>query len=1071
MEFVEKKIMQILCTLPNECAYLDYKVIPYQKHEYPELIRDVISMLNTDEAIGKDKVIILGVDDQRNLIGIDSCQMDNDANYQNLFNKITPRPHILTGLVDYADKKYGFILIFADNNDRVYEVAEVVYGEKEALNIKNFAACQGQAYSRRGSQKYIMMREHRERLNSVKIQPELSATNISPIVCMSPDNALLTAAIIGGWNEDSPNDIELLEHATGEIYSSWIQRINKLRVSMPEVIICKGKTWGIENRVDIFTQTGKFLYDSQVDLLCNQFRFFASYYDPKYDLPSDQRFASGFYGEKRLYSKILLYRFSEFWTLANVNESLFTSCSKYKIKNSTVQVIESVLNCDNWKVIASFEGVFQLFAEAAPEYYMKTIQYKLRNADSGLKQYLHESEVGVSETKYGAPLYRSLAVLARFPQYFSDACYTLMLIAKENRTALSTLTGVMLPWCPQTLASLSVRKGLLAGLLAEDQELGWELGISLLPGKTTTGFPADDTLYLSVGDIPETVSMKDYWEVSLSYLKNIISKAYGNVEHLLEIIEFFDNVHQDGFDVLFECLNNSAAQILDIDDRYLLWDALLSFATKHRRFSDSDWVLSEEKLKRIDLLIDLYCPLNRIVQARRLFKTGQYDLIIEEDYEVASAKLQEMQNAEIRYIWSEDQLKGLLTFVTEIDCAYKVGVSLQLAGIEHIDDYALEIVSLLASDNSKVVEFCKGYVINHFQLDDEQTKAVLRDFDDVEIKARFLALFPMTIRIKQYLDTLKPDEQDIFWRETSQYHIDISNSDELDYIADELVKHSRAVDAIEIIVRCIHNHIEPSSDCIYCSLCDVVDTSNNYSQLNVYNIIRVIEWMQKHEVDEARKVEIEWKFLNVLKRGYDIEPITLYKKLSNEPQLFIEAISYAYKGRHEPKPDLTEEQLKISKHFSTMLFYWRRTPGLQDDGTINEDTFVSWMAEVSKTSRDLDRFEVAMNLVGKSFFHCPPDQSGLFINTIVARTLQDDSDGFILGGYRTESMNARGVYNVDPTGAPEFALEKTYLDRANEVDSLGMFRFAKILRQIAESYHAEALENIEEERAALQEQE
>ncbi len=154
-----------------------------------------------------------------------------------------------------------------------------------------------------------------------------------------------------------------------------------------------------------------------------------------------------------------------------------------------------------------------------------------------------------------------------------------------------------------------------------------------------------------------------------------------------------------------------------------------------------------------------------------------------------------------------------------------------------------------------------------------------------------------------------------------------------------------------------------------------------------------------------------------------------------------------------------------------MLFYWHRTPGLQDDGTIDEDCFVSWVDEVSKQSRDLDRYEVAMNLSGKSFFHCPPDKSGLFINHLVARTLQDDSDGYILAGYSTESFNSRGVHFVDPTGAPEFALEQQYRDRANAVDAFGMFRFAKILRQIADSYHAEALENIDEHKSAPQDDE
>ena len=51
MRYVDDFIVEILSRLPSECAYLDYKEIPYLKDYYHDLIKDVIAMLNSEEAI------------------------------------------------------------------------------------------------------------------------------------------------------------------------------------------------------------------------------------------------------------------------------------------------------------------------------------------------------------------------------------------------------------------------------------------------------------------------------------------------------------------------------------------------------------------------------------------------------------------------------------------------------------------------------------------------------------------------------------------------------------------------------------------------------------------------------------------------------------------------------------------------------------------------------------------------------------------------------------------------------------------------------------------------------------
>ncbi len=103
-----------------------------------------------------------------------------------------------------------------------------------------------------------------------------------------------------------------------------------------------------------------------------------------------------------------------------------------------------------------------------------------------------------------------------------------------------------------------------------------------------------------------------------------------------------------------------------------------------------------------------------------------------------------------------------------------------------------------------------------------------------------------------------------------------------------------------------------------------------------------------------------------------------------------------------------------------------------------------------------------MQFVGAELLHSPVDPDGLFINHAVAEILHTEEDESIRLGYNNEAINSRGVHCLDPTGAPEFVLEQQYEERAKQIDTLGLFRFAETLRKLAKGYHWEAISNIEE---------
>ena len=121
-EDLKRKLLKIIEELPDENCCLDYKEIPYIEEKYTKasFIKDICGFVNSSEAYGKDKFIIIGIRDKtKERIGIESLPMEDDAKYQSWCDYIEPRPTIETGTIIFNNIKYGYIYITKYNGVRI----------------------------------------------------------------------------------------------------------------------------------------------------------------------------------------------------------------------------------------------------------------------------------------------------------------------------------------------------------------------------------------------------------------------------------------------------------------------------------------------------------------------------------------------------------------------------------------------------------------------------------------------------------------------------------------------------------------------------------------------------------------------------------------------------------------------------------------------------------------------------------------------------------------------------------------------------------------------------------------
>lgn len=1066
MQYADDFILEILSKLPSECAYLDYKEIPYRKDHYHDLIKDVIAMLNSEDGIGFNKAIIFGVSDNipHDLKGIDpylagSTEKFDDASYQTVFDRITPRPHITVGTVIYQERTYGYVFMDADlNRGRIYEVKETYVSHSPAKS----AVYTGQAFTRRGSKNYVMFQSDRDNLKAMcGMPPPIRWEQPRYPVVASGMEPLLIAAIFGCWNENNQNDCTLIELLSGTPYTDWIQSLRKLYENKDPSVIFDNNIWSVKNPETILEAFGIQLYDShiaKIELLIE--RAFSDY-DTKYDLEPDNRFATSVYEKLPQYSSSIRHGLSRFLAVAGNFPAEFPSCSSWKLKKLIGDMIKKVIGSPDWRIIATMEDNFQLLAEAEPSCFAASVQSAIAAKDSGLRAYLLESERLLGSAQfYGSRLVYALAQIACRQEYFSHACFSAFCILKVRPEYLQNLASVFLPWAPKTEAPFLQRISMIKQFFEEDADLAWTFLRTLLPGQTTACGAFEKPKYLACKVNDQTVTVDAYREESDAYLELAIEKAGNCKERLLTLLGFLDKTPKDIFCKILAAIETACSNYTD-DEKYVFWNELQNLFCKHKQFPDADWALPDEALNAIALSAKKVAPQDRRIRIRRLFQNGVHDILPEKynSYVERETALSTLRFEELDWCYQTYGLEALVDCIDSFDSVRSVG-SL-LARSSFTGECDSNLYQWLSSSHDKRRAFAKEYLQERFRTCGFSWLTAQLAGRNQEEMAMVLGSIPLTSESMCLAERLLPDRLDEFWRQVPVWGLE--DTAKADYIIQKLLQYERPSDALELISSMHYAKHFLSGETIFETLKALITAQHSsIAQNDAYTIVNLIEWLQENWDDE-RVILLEWWFFDLF-QPYDPKgPKRLYMALANDPDLFMEILCHAFKGRHEKKREVSAEESKIGEHSFNVLYHWNVTPGTSADGTFDPDKLRAWFSAVKTASQEKDRYEIAMQLIGASFFYCPPDPDGSFIHHSVAELLHKEGDA-LRDGYYNEAIKSRGAHFVDPSGAPEFSLEKKYNEYAVQIDTLGLFRFAEKLRLLAKFYHSEALENMEENR-------
>ena len=871
--------------------------------------------------------------------------------------------------------------------------------------------------------------------------------------------------LIGAWNERNEADISILNKVTTQSYTNWVPKAREALQLTDSLFSLRNGLWKIPERVYLWDALGSRIFDQNLDIFKESVVAVLTERDPSFELPAKERYAASVHGKVLTNSPALRKGLAEGLALLGSMPGALINCSQGKAEATAVLAIRDIFENADWVLWGSLNNLLPVLAEAAQDEFLAAVENALCLSPCPFDELFSQEGNGITGGNYLTGLLWALEGLAWDEKYIVRVCVILGELSSHdpggkwaNRPA-NSLSTILLPWLPQTVAPIEKRKVAAQTLCKEWPEIAWKLIISLLPNQHQVSSGSHKPSWRNT--IPEDwekgVTHQEYWAQVSFYAELAVSMAGHDTAKLGELIDHFHNLPKPSFDKLIELLSSDAISELPEDKRLHLWDMLTKFTSKHRRFSDAKWALNDELLSPIEAVADKLAPSNPLNLYQHLFSDRDFDLYEENgNREEQRKKLDERRQKAVEKILELGGIESVIQFAEAVESPGQVGHSLGCVANAEIDTVLLP--AYLKSENRKLSFFISGYVwsrhyTNEWSWADELGKT---GWDSGQV-GQFLSYLPFTNKTWDRAAEWLGDVQDTYWLKTNAnpYQAD----GDLGVAIDKLIEHGRPHAAINCLGKMRHAK-QPINvgQCVRALLAALSSSEPSHST-DAYHMVELIKMLQEDpEIAPNDLFRVEWAYLPLLDHHRGAAPKLLENRLASESEFFCEAIRLIYRSK---KTDATtnepsEEAKAVATNAWRLLHEWRTPPGMQKDGSFNDSHFSSWLKRVKEICTESGHLEVALINVGEVLIHCPPDTNGLWINHNVADALNARDAEDMRSGYRTGIFNSRGVHWVDPTGKPELELAEQHRKKAEDVENAGYQRFAVTLRSLSETYTREA---------------
>ncbi|WP_139706598.1 hypothetical protein [Aeromonas hydrophila] len=880
---------------------------------------------------------------------------------------------------------------------------------------------------------------------------------------------LAIAILVGSWDESKNDDISLIEYVANKTYAEWIINIRQIESTTNSPLQHNSGKWVAVNRLATWHEVASRLFKEHLDRFKEKTVILLGTWHPKFALKPEDRYAAAIYGKVQSHSSLIRKGLSEGLALISTEKDALTNCPDNYGEFIAGRVVKEIFNSGSWILWASTQDIQPTIAEASPDEFLDAVEAAVIHVDRPFNTlFSQESADGITGNNYMTGLLWSLEKLAWSPIYLIRCIVLLGEMDSHDpggnwaNRPINSIIDILLPWLPHTTANFEKRLASVKALEREFPGTAWKVLLQLLPTRhgTTFGTSKPEWRKFIPGDFNNEVTTCDYIKQTIEYGKYIIELSRKDVSRLSVLVEHLDQLHDEAFNESIAILNYYSESDADPTEKYTLWITLLKFVNKHKKFSDANWSLPTNKINQLIPILSRLQPEDKELLYRRLFNKNTMDFYEgKRSWQEQEKEIDDARNKAVTELFTEGGYDLVLKFSGTVESATLVGNSLAAIVDHENEDLLLE---LLKKDDPSLRQFTSGYIWSRNYLTKGTFVESLNiDKWQVNDAAKFLLLLPFSANTWRLVETvLGKGYKNLYWNNVYVNAYQCDDEENLYRCIENLLEHGRPAASIHCLYRILHIKKTLQLPPTIRSLLAAVNTVEDSSNINHHEVGELIKYVQNcDQVADDDRFRIEWAYLPLISNKVmdDGSPNYLEGRLARDPYFFCEIIGLAYKSDKVDEPvELNEAQQNIANNAYELLNGWKVIPGTLENGSFDANFFDHWFETVSKSSRDTGHSIPILRIIGKVLIHTPQSEDGLWIEHKIAEFLNQRELDDVRNAYKLAVYNSRGAHWVDPEAKPEIKLSQEYHHKSEAIDLLGLQRFARTLREIAEGYASEA---------------
>ena len=887
------------------------------------------------------------------------------------------------------------------------------------------------------------------------------------------DESLITALLIGAWDEQNEYDKEKVKKLAGMSYEQVERNLHTWSVEDDPPVRKVGRIWQVISRQDMWQQLAPYIDAQTLEKFGKIAVEILKEPDPRYELKPEERWLGNIKGKSFKHSNIIRKHVAEMLAMLSAyGDRDLKYIGEISIQDKVSLWIRNIFENASFNIWYSLRDLLPYLAEAAPEVFLEKVEEWLKSNAPLMELFKEEGVFG------GCPHAGLLWALEGISWNIDYLPRVVLILAKLSRLdpggswanrPFSSLREIFLSWYPQTRASVDEKLQLLDLLLNKESETAWKLLLSLIPkhvGEISTPIHKPYFRDWTEGWKPK-ITQKDYRDYMFGISEKIREYGIKNLKNCLsDLIEILEYLPKPIFDSIIEALE-TAINNIPFEKNVKAYEKLFEIICKHKRLPDAKWALSKEAVEKLDILLQKITPDDIVSKNRLLFSKWPNDLICQPGikYPEAEKIVEDRRKKALEEIWEKQGLNGIIQLIKLAKLSDTIGHSLAISSLsDKIED---TVFQWLDSEIKELNKVAKSFIFTKFNQDKNYLQAAFEKYKskwDTNKWVEFYLSLPFTWDVIKFIQEFSPEIEKIYWQKIRSYYQFDGSKEQAEYVVRKLLDNGRSVAALNAAQQYLYTIAKESGlDAgLLAEVLEQVATNpeDSHGQMDFYGIEKIFEYLQQSsDIAPARLVRLEWLYVPYFwhnRYGVKVRPVTLIKEVLNNPSLFVQLIRWAFKADPPIEGEFSNLSLEQRKMFAENSYFLldiiNELPG-QVGNSIDWNKLMDWITQVREGCAQVNHLPICDEKIGEILAHAPVGKDGIWPHEAVREVIERVESIYMERGIEIGIYSQRGIIikSSDEGGKQERELAEKYRQFADKL-KFKWPRTAAMLQRIADGY-------------------